>query len=91
MVKKTLKKQSKGKSNNKQRDDSGAAFENNRKEKETHPDFTGQAMINGIEYWVSIWVKDPTGKATSEWLSLAFTPKNEQITSGNNFDHDVPF
>lgn len=58
-----------------QRDNSGAVFKNDRKEKDTHPDRTGQAMIGGVEYWVSGWIKqDRNGK---QFMSLAFKPKQE--------------
>ena len=54
-----------------QRDNSGSIFINDRKEKDSHPDRTGKAMIDGVMYYVSGWVKDsPKGK----FLSLAFKP-----------------
>lgn len=52
-----------------QRDNSGSVFVNNRKEKDSHPDRTGTAMIDGVEYWVSGWIKQ--GK-NGQFLSLAF-------------------
>ena len=33
-----------------QRDNSGAIFVNDRKEKDTHPDRSGSALIDGREY-----------------------------------------
>lgn len=58
-----------------QRDNSGTVFANDRKEKDTHPDRTGSAMIDGIEYWISGWVrKDRNGK---QFLSLAFKRKDQ--------------
>ena len=58
-----------------QKDNSGTIFRNNRKEKETHPDHTGTALIDGREYWISAWVKD--GK-NGKFFSLAFKPKDEK-------------
>lgn len=56
-----------------QRDNSGSIFKNDKKEKDTHPDRTGSAMIDGKQYWVSGWVKqDRNG---NPWMSLAFKPK----------------
>lgn len=58
-----------------QRDNSGTIFVNNKKEKETHPDRTGKAMIGGVMYWVSGWLKK---SAKGEpFLSLAFKPVEE--------------
>ena len=34
------------------RDNSGALFRNERKEADNHPDYTGNAMIDGKEYWI---------------------------------------
>lgn len=58
-----------------QRDLSGSIFVNDRKEKDNHPDFKGQCLIDGKAYWVSGW-KKKTG-AGKTWLSLAFKAKDE--------------
>jgi hypothetical protein len=56
-----------------QRDNSGALFPNDRKEQDNHPDRTGTAMIGGVEYWVSGWIKDG---AKGKFLSMSFKPKD---------------
>jgi len=54
-----------------EKDNRGALFKNDRKEKETHPDSKGSAMIDGQKYWVSgWWAKSKSGVG---YLSLAFT------------------
>lgn len=54
---------------------SGSMFVNTKKEKDTHPDRNGTALIGGVEYWVSGWIKET--KSGDKWLSLAFKPKEE--------------
>lgn len=55
-------------------DNSGSLGKNQRKEKDSHPDLSGQACINGVDYWISGWKK--TGD-NGTWYSLAFKPKAE--------------
>lgn len=57
-----------------QRDNSGALFRNDRKDKETSPDYTGNALIGGVEYYLSAWLKE--GKR-GKFFSFAFKPKQE--------------
>lgn len=56
-------------------DNNGILSKNRRKEKENHPDITGQATIEGKDYWLSGWSK--TGK-NGPFYSLSFKPKDEQ-------------
>jgi len=57
-----------------QKDNSGAIFKNTRKQNESSPPLTGNAVIGGVEYWVSAWSK--TDKNGEKWVSMAFKPKN---------------
>lgn len=83
------------------RDNSGALFVNDRKEKDNQPDRTGTAMIDGKDYKVFGWIKK--GKAGT-FLSLAFTPKEagardrapeqaafEPIVPADAYDDEIPF
>jgi hypothetical protein len=57
------------------RENSGSLFVNDKKSSDKHPDRKGQALIGGVEYWVSAWrKKSAVGK---DFVSLAFTPKEE--------------
>jgi hypothetical protein len=79
-----------------QRELSGSLFKNDRREKDTHPNMTGTALINGVEYWVSAWTRE--GKS-GKWISLAFKPKVEKRPDGStkrnpgklDENDDVPF
>ena len=57
----------------------GVIYKNNRREKKTHPQMKGQATIDGVEYWVSAWVKE-SPKVEGKFFSLAFTPKDDKPT-----------
>lgn len=57
------------------RDNSGALFVNDRREKETHPNAKGSAIIGGVEYWVSAWTK--TDRNGGKFQSLSFEPKEK--------------
>jgi hypothetical protein len=53
----------------------GVLFKNDRKEKDTHPDYKGSAEIGGVEYWLSAWIKT---SAKGKFMSLSFTEKEAQ-------------
>ena len=77
-----------------QRDNSGSLFVNERKETDKHPDRSGAAMIDGVEYWVSGWVKKD--KNGHPWMSLAFKPKGEKPGAGKanpkiDMNDEIPF
>lgn len=83
----------------------GALFVNNRKQTPNHPDRTGTINVDGVEYWISGWLKDGRN---GKYLSLSVTPKdgqasNQRVTTQNqkptpkspgfddNYDDDIPF
>jgi hypothetical protein len=81
------------------KDNSGAVFNNERKEKDTHPDRTGDAVIDGKAYWVNGWLKkDKNGKP---FLSLSFNPKDktipvakadgQRVSSRQEMGDEIPF
>lgn len=75
------------------KNNSGALFKNQRKETDKHPDYKGNAVINGVDMWVSAWIK--TAQSTGDkYMSLSFQPKNEEQESGRQApmeSGDIPF
>lgn len=57
------------------KDNSGSIFVNDRKEKETHPDMTGRAVIGGVRYWVNLWHRK--GGDGTEYDHVTFKPVEE--------------
>ena len=84
------------------KDGSFSLFKNDRKEKDTHPDYKGDGVdLNGNQVWVSAWLKSgPKGT----FMSCSMTPKEERqskpvpkpaprgISIPDQFDSsDIPF
>jgi len=78
------------------KDNSGVLFSNDKREKETSPHYKGNITVDGVEYWLSAWVKE--GK-NGKFLGLAVNPKDSQPPASNprkvsskDIDNDlIPF
>lgn len=78
----------------------GTLGKNQRREKDTHPEYTGQIDIDGVGYWLSAWVKEGQG---GKFFSLSVKPKEPKAPSrapapaprpSSGFDDmsdDIPF
>lgn len=79
-----------------QRDNSGVLFSNDKREKESHPNYKGNIMVDGKSYWISGWIKE--GK-NGKFMGLAVSPKEEQTSQPQSkpkariedMDQDIPF
>jgi hypothetical protein len=78
-----------------QRDNSGVLFTNDKREKESHPNYKGNIRVDGKDYWISGWIKE--GK-NGKFMGLAVSPKEEQTQPQSkpkakieDMDSDIPF
>ena len=84
--------------------ESGSLFKNDQKQTEKHPDDSGSALINGVEYWMNAWIKRPQGK--KPYMSFSFKVKGAPKTAAAppqapepapppepapDFDDEIPF
>lgn len=86
--------------NYEKRDMSGTLFRNDKREKDSHPNAQGTAIIDGVEYWISAWTKEGS---KGKFQSLSFKRKEERANQvrdrhesnsyGNtdDLDGDIPF
>ena len=62
---------------------SGVLFRNNKKDvndpEDKKPEYTGQAEINGVEYWISAWKRVGKNSGTP-FQSIKFEPKEQKNT-----------
>ena len=77
------------------RDNSGVLFTNDKKDNERAPHYKGSIMVNGVDYWLSAWVKQ--GKS-GKFMGLAVSPKDTQQQAPKpaskrveDMDDSVPF
>lgn len=73
-----------------------AIWKNDRKEKDSHPDYKGNGTVDGVEYWVSAWAKKGDAKANAPVLSISLTRKEGQVVKTTapaepQFDDNMPF
>lgn len=75
----------------------GKISKNEKKTKDSHPDYKGILNVNGVAFWVSGWIKtnQEDGK---KFLSLSVNPKEDMLpkptSKQNDFsgdDSDLPF
>jgi hypothetical protein len=60
---------------------SGLLAKNDRKEKDSHPDYRGKINVEGKDYWLSGWLKvgsEGSKLAGQKFFSLAVTPIEDE-------------
>lgn len=59
-----------------QKPNTGSLFKNEKKLTDTHPDYTGSVLVDGVAYWQDAWInKDKNGKT---YMSQKFKPKEQK-------------
>jgi uncharacterized protein (DUF736 family) len=53
----------------------GALFKNDKEGNDNRPDYKGQGNVNGVEVWISAWIKKSANGTT--FMSLSFRRKDE--------------
>ena len=61
------------------RDNSGRLFKNEDKKSDKHPDYSGDALIDGQAYFMDAWLK--TAESGRRWMSCSFKPKQQKQQS----------
>lgn len=63
-----------------QKDNSGALFKNDKREKDTQPHMNGTIMVAGVEYWISAWTN--VSEKGVRYQSLSVQPKQQAHDNG---------
>jgi uncharacterized protein (DUF736 family) len=74
----------------------GSLFRNDRKDKDSQPDYNGTCQIEGVEYYMNAWVKE--SKAGKKYFSFSFKAKdapvpalNKSVAITDDIDDELPF
>lgn len=51
----------------------GVLFRNDKKERDTHADYTGEANIDGQEFYANAWIRE--SKKGVKFFSISYKPK----------------
>ena len=75
-------------------DNSGVLFVNDRKEKETQPDYTGNIVMGGVKKRLAGWKKTSKSDPSMSFLSISvsdFLEKKEEPVQQTEKQDDLPF
>lgn len=73
------------------RDMQGSLWKNDKQESESHPGYTGSAMIFGKEVWINAWVNET--KDGKKYFNIKFKLKGDAPTKSarGDMDDQIPF
>ena len=77
------------------KDNSGVLFKSDKTDNERAPHYKGSIMVNGIDYWISAWLKE--SKDGKKYMSLSVVPKDTRQSAQKanaapaDVDSDIPF
>lgn len=76
-----------------QKNNNGALFKNDRKDKETQPDYTGSIRLNGADFQLAAWLK--TAKSGKKFMSVSVGKQiirgaGPSVNSVDSIDDDRP-
>lgn len=79
----------------------GSLFKNDKDGVEKRPDYKGSCEINGVQYWMSAWIREagPNSKRAGErFMSIKFEAKEQQQAAAapapaprGDLQDDIPF
>jgi len=59
----------------------GSVWKNEDRKSDSHPQFRGSAEVNGVEYWVSGWLRKPDANPKAPAMNFSFSAKENQAHS----------
>jgi hypothetical protein len=72
----------------------GIMLRNQRKHEDTHPDFTGLITIEGVDYWLTGWIKEAQPARSPKANAFSRAQLHQRLgrerSAGRSHD-DVPF
>lgn len=68
----------------------GSIWKNKKKEKDTHPDFTGSLNVDGTEYWVNAWRRKDDASPDAPALTFTVRPKEQKAERPSNAPAQQP-
>lgn len=66
---------------------SGVLFKNDKDGNEKRPDYKGSAEIEGVQYWVSAWIRDG---AKGKFMSMKYEAKEKQPSQQSQAPKPAP-